>query len=518
MKKGCDAYLVYVLDTKVSESKIESVHVVCEFSDVFPKELPGATVFSKIDSRSGYYQLRVKNSDVPKAAFRMSKCEFWLPEVGFLGHIVSADGIQVYPSKISAVIDWKPPRNLSEVRSFLGLDGYYRPFVKGFSMIATPMTRLLHKYVKFEWSKKCQQSFDQLKALLTKTLVLVQPESLKPHEMNYPAHDLELAAIVFALKVWRHHLYGEKCNIFTDHKSLKYIMTHKDLNLRQRRWLELLKDYELVIDYHPVKANVVADALSRKYLFALRAMNTRLTMFDDGLTLVKLKAKPVFLQQIYEAQKCDTELQAKRIQYEANSDSNYEIGANDCLMFRNKICVPKKFELIQKILHEAHSSCLSFILGVPNMYNDLKKLYWWSVRSDFSLDRLVELYIAEIFRLHEVPVSIISDRDPRYTSQFWKNLQETLQFEGNWEKYSLFVEFTYNNSFQTSIKMAPYEALYGHKCRTLLYWTELSKKKIHGVDLIRETKEKVKVICDYLKTALDRQKSYADLKRKDIEF
>ena len=164
---------------------------------------------------------------------KFNKCEFWLREVSFLGHVVSASGIWVDPSKILAILDWKPPRNVSEVRSFLGLAGYYRRFVKGFSMIATPMTRLLQKDVKFEWSEKCQKSFDQLKALLTEALVLILPESgkkfviyseaslnglgyvlkqkgkamaytsrqLKPHKKNYRTHDLELAAIVFALKI-----------------------------------------------------------------------------------------------------------------------------------------------------------------------------------------------------------------------------------------------------------------------------------------------------------------------------
>ena len=176
-------------------------------------------------------------------------------------------------------------------------------------------------------------SFEKLKALLTKAQVLVQPQprkefviysnaslnglgcvlmqegkviayasrQLKLHEKNYPMHDLELAAIVFALKIWRHYLYGEKCRIFTDHKSLKYLMSQKDLNLRQRRWLELIKDYELVIDYHPGKANVVADALSRKSLFALRAMGTMLTLSDDGSMLVELRARPLFLQQIWDS-------------------------------------------------------------------------------------------------------------------------------------------------------------------------------------------------------------------------
>ena len=153
------------------------------------------------------------------------------------------------------VVEWKPPRNVTEVRSFLGLAGYYRRFVKGFSMTASPMTRLLQKNVKYEWSEKCQRSFDKLKAFLTEAPVLTQPtggreyvifsdaslnglecvlmqegkvvayasRQLKPHERNYPTHDLELAAIVFALKIWRHYLYGEKCFIYTDHKSLKYL-------------------------------------------------------------------------------------------------------------------------------------------------------------------------------------------------------------------------------------------------------------------------------------------------------
>ncbi|KAK8701468.1 hypothetical protein V6N13_019855 [Hibiscus sabdariffa] len=165
-----------------------------------------------------------------------------------------------------------------------------------FSSIAVDLTKLIRKYVPFVWSETQQRSFDQLKQALTHSLVFTQPESgkeftvysdtshleldcilmhdgkvvayasrqLKPHESNYPTHDLELAAIVFALKIWRQYLYGEKCYLYTDHKSLKYLLTQKDLNLRQRRWMELLKDYDLVIDYHHGKANVVADALSHK--------------------------------------------------------------------------------------------------------------------------------------------------------------------------------------------------------------------------------------------------------------
>ena len=172
---------------------------------------------------------------------KLGKCEFWLNEVSFLGHLVSEEGIRVDPRKIEVIIEWKPSRNVTEVRSFLGLAGYYRRLVKGFSITATPMTILLQKNVKFEWSEKCQVSFDKLKVFLAEALVFTQPiygkeyvifsdfplnglecvlmqdgkvvayasRQLKPYEKNYPTHDLELVVIVFALKIWRHYLYGK---------------------------------------------------------------------------------------------------------------------------------------------------------------------------------------------------------------------------------------------------------------------------------------------------------------------
>ena len=255
---------------------------------------------------------------------KLRKCEFWLREVSFLGHIVSEEGIRVVPKKIEVIIEWKPPKNVTEVRSFLGLVGYYRRFVKGFSMTTGPMTRLLQKNVKFEWSEKCQVSFENLKALLTEAPVLTQPtyskeyvifsdaslnglgcvlmqegkvvayvsRQLKPHEKNYPTHDLELVAIVFALKIWRHYIYGEKYFIYTDHKSFKYLPSKRELNLIQHRWMELIKDYDCVIDYHPEKANVVAEALNRKSVQTLRALNAHLSLSNDGAMVAELIAKP----------------------------------------------------------------------------------------------------------------------------------------------------------------------------------------------------------------------------------
>jgi hypothetical protein len=222
--------------------------------------------------------------------------EFWLDIVKFLGHTISKDGISVDSSKVQEVMDWKPPSSVHQISSFLGLASYYHRFIPDFSRIAKPMTELLKKGVKFSWNEKCEEAFHTLRAHLTTALVLAQPDTsrtfdvycdasgiglgcvlmqdnrviayasraLRAHEENYPTHDLELAAVIHALKLWRHHLMGTKCNIYTDHKSLKYIFTQADLNMRQRRWLELIKDYDLEVHYHPGKANVVADALSRK--------------------------------------------------------------------------------------------------------------------------------------------------------------------------------------------------------------------------------------------------------------
>ncbi|XP_073354657.1 uncharacterized protein [Aegilops tauschii subsp. strangulata] len=226
---------------------------------------------------------------------KFSKCEFWLRQVGFLGHILNQEGVAVDPEKVKAILDWKPPANVTDVRSFLGSVGYYRRFIEGFSTVAKPMTQLLKKDKKFVWTEACEQSFQELKKKLTTAPVLTVPDihksfevycdasrkglgcvlmqdgkvvayasrQLRKHEENYPTHDLELAAVIHALKEWRHFLLGNRCEIYTDHKSLKYIFTQPELNLRQRRWLELVKDYDVGIHYHPGKANVVADALSR---------------------------------------------------------------------------------------------------------------------------------------------------------------------------------------------------------------------------------------------------------------
>ncbi|WVZ64064.1 hypothetical protein U9M48_013634 [Paspalum notatum var. saurae] len=276
--------------------------------DILFDQLAGARVFSKIDLRSGYYQIKIRDEDMPKTAFstryglyeylvmsfgltnalaffmymmnsvfmneldkehklyaKFSKCAFWLREVSFLGHILSEKGVAVDPSKVD-VLNWKQPETVTEIRSFLVLAGYYRRFIKDFSKTAKPMTSLTKKNARYVWSPNCEEAFQTLKMLLTSAPVLAQPDVTKPfdvycdasgnglgcvlmqegrviayasrqlrkHEVNYPTHDLELAAVVHTLKIWRHYLLGNTCHIYTDHKSLKYI-TQPELNMRQRR-------------------------------------------------------------------------------------------------------------------------------------------------------------------------------------------------------------------------------------------------------------------------------------------
>ncbi|GKC74854.1 putative reverse transcriptase domain-containing protein [Tanacetum coccineum] len=294
---------------------------------LFFKKKDGS-VYSKIDLRSGYHQLRVREEDIPKTAFRtryglpfgltnapavfvdlmnrvckpyldkfmivfiddiliysknkkeheehlkavlellkkeelyakFSKCEFWLPKVQFLGHMIDSQGIHVDPAKIEFIKDWASPKTPTEIRQFLGLAGYYRRFIEGFLKIAKTMTKLTQKKVIKDFIAYCDASIKGLSAALMQRekVIAYASRQLKIYEKNYTTHNLELGAVVFALKIWRHYLYGTKCTVFTDHKSLQHILNQKELNMRQRHWLELLSDYDCEIRYHPGKENTEA--------------------------------------------------------------------------------------------------------------------------------------------------------------------------------------------------------------------------------------------------------------------
>jgi hypothetical protein len=300
--------------------------------------------------------------------------------VAFLGLIVNQQGISVDPKNVTSVVKWQRPATVIEIRGFLGLAGYYRHFVQNFSSIAKLLTRLIEKGVDCEWDNECEVSFQTLKHKLVNAPILSLSESgkrftvytdasriglgcvlmqdgkviaygsrqLKKHERNYPTHDLELAAVVFALKSWRHYFYGETCDIYTDHKSLKYIFTQRELNMRQHRWLELIKEYDLTIQYHPGKANVVADALSRTGV-----PRTEMPLIADldrmGITFcyasvaheeTKMLIQSSLRECVREAQLHDRLLQEVHKHIEAGRPQKFTMEEDGTIFFRGRLCVP----------------------------------------------------------------------------------------------------------------------------------------------------------------------------------
>ncbi|GKA07855.1 putative reverse transcriptase domain-containing protein [Tanacetum coccineum] len=390
----------------------------------------------------------------------------------------------------------------------------------------------------------CDASHKGLGAVLMQKekVIAYASRQLKIHEKNYTTHDLELGAVVFALKMWRHYLYGTKCVVFTDHKSLQHILDQKELNMRQRRWLELLSDYDCELRYHPGKANVVADALSRKS--RPKPLRVRALVMTIGLNL------PV---QILNAQ-----VEARKEENYGTEDlcgmiKNLEPRADETLCLKNRSWIPCFGNLRALIMHESHKSKYSIHPGSDKMYQDLKKLYWWpnmkaeiatyvskcmtcakvkaeyqkpsgllvqpiipiwkweNITMDFvtklpkttsgqdtiwvivdrltksahflpmketdTMEKLTRQYLKEVVSRHGVPVSIISDRDNGQSERTIQMLEDMLRacvmdFGKGWDRHLPLIEFSYNNSYHTSIKAVPFEALYGRKCRSPICWAE----------------------------------------------
>ncbi|GJT98326.1 putative reverse transcriptase domain-containing protein [Tanacetum coccineum] len=587
VKKKDGSFWMCIDYRELNKLTVKNRYPLLRINNLFD-QLQGSRVYSKIELRSGYHQLRVREEDIPKTAFRTryGHYEFQVMPFGLTnapavfmdlmnrvckpyldrfvivfiddiliysksrkeheGHLKlilkllkeeEFEGIHVDPAKIESIRDWASPKTPTEI--LLGLAGYYRQFIKGFSKISRPMMKLTQKSMKFDWGEKAEAAFQLLKQKLCSAPILALPEGSDNfvfHKKNYTTHDLELGAVVFALKMWRYYLYGTKCVMFTNHKSLQHILDQKDLNMRQRRWLELLSDYDCEIRYHPGKANVILSAQSES-----RKEENFITEDLHGMI------------------------------------NKLEPHADEMLCLNNQSWIPYYGDLRALIMHESHKSKYSIHPGSDKMYQDLKKLYWWPnmkakiatytetgqdtiwviidcltksayflpMREDDLLEKLTRQYLKEIVSRHKVPVLIISDHDGRFTSHFLRSLHKALRtqldmsityhlqtddqsertiqtledmlrtcvlnFGKSWDKNLPLVEFLYNNGYHTSIKVAPFEALYGRKCRSPICGAEVRDSQLTGPEIIHETTEKIVQIKSRIQAAHDRQKRYPDI-------
>ncbi|GJU40368.1 putative reverse transcriptase domain-containing protein [Tanacetum coccineum] len=485
---------------------------------------------------------------------KFSKSEFWIPKVQFLGHVIDSQGIHMDPAKIESIKYWVSPKTPTEIRQLFGLAGYYRRFIEGFSKIAKPMTKLTQKKVAFEWGDKQEAAFQTLKHKLCSAPILALPQGaenfivycdashkglgavlmqnekviayasrqLKIHEKNYTTHDLELGAVVFALKIWRHYLYGTKCTVFTDHKSLQHILDQKELNMRQRRWLELLSDYDCEIRYHPGKANVVADALSRKE--RIKPLRVRALVMTIGLDLPKQ-----ILNAQTEAQKPEN-LKNEDVGGMIRKDipkEKLEPRADGTLCLNGRSWLPCYGDLRTVIMHESYKSKYSIHLGSDKMYNDMKKLYWWpNMKADVAtyvskcltcakvkaglrsaiftpmretdfMETLARMYLKE--KALGTNLDMSTAYHPQTDGQSERTIQTledmlracVIDFGNGWVRHLLLVEFSYNNSYHASIKAAPFKALYDQKWHSLVCWAEVGQVQLTGPEMVQETTEKV---------------------------
>ncbi|GKB10413.1 putative reverse transcriptase domain-containing protein [Tanacetum coccineum] len=462
---------------------------------------------------------------------KFSKCDFWLDSVQLLGHVIDRSGVHVDPAKIKAIKSWAALMTPTEVRQFLGLAGYYW---------SAPILALLEGTEDF--MVYCDASVKGYGAMLMQRdkVIAYASRQLKVHEENYTTHNFELGAVVFALRLWRHYLYGMKCVVFTDHKSLRYILNQKELNLTQRRWIELLSDYDCEIRYHPGKANVVVDALSHKGR-------------DKPLRGEAMKRKNVKAEHLGRLIK-----------------PIFEFRPDGTRCFGNRVWFPQYGGLRDLVMHESHKSKYSIHPGSDKMYQDLKLLYWWPnmkadiatyvrITLDFvsgllrtscgydtiwvivdrltksahflpmkktdSMEKLTRLYLKEKKALG-TNLDMSTAYRPQTDGQSKRTIQTledmlracVIDFENSWDRHFPLVEFLYNNSYHASIKAAPYEALYGRKCRSPVCWSEVGDSQLTGPELIHDTTEKIVQIKNRLLAAHSGKKSYADRRLKPLEF
>ncbi|GJV91635.1 putative reverse transcriptase domain-containing protein [Tanacetum coccineum] len=402
---------------------------------------------------------------------KFSKCEFWLPEVQFLGHVINSDGIHVDPSKIKAVKNWEAPRTPSEVHSFPGLAGYYRRFIENFSKIAKSLTILTQKSRTFDWGEEQEKAFQTLKDELCNAPALALPDGPKDFVVYCDASGLGLGCVL--MQRGKVITYASRSVIYTDHKSLQHIFNQKELNMHQRRWIELFSDYDCEICYHPGKENVVADALkaSNEYAVLQRGLDEMIEHRNDGAL--------DYLDRIWVSLKGDMRT---LIMDEGHKSKYYAEHQRPSGLLQQPVITEWKWERIAMDFRTKLPRTSSGHDAIWVIVDRLtKSAHFLPMREDYRMDRLARL-------------------------------------RGSWDVRLPLVEFSYNNSYHSNMRCAPFEALYGRKCRLPIMWAKVREGQLICPELVQETTEKISQIKDRLKAARDHQKSYADKIRKPLEF
>lgn len=652
-------------------------------------QLQGASIFSKLDLRSGYNQVRIKPEHVSRTAFRTryghfeyrvlpfgltnapatfmrlmndvlrplldkcvvvflddilvysrsaeehakhleevlrllrahklyakaSKCDFGVPKVEFLGHMVSKEGIHTCVDKVEAIKSWPVPCTVKDVRSFLGLTGYYRRFVRDYARIARPLSQLTKDGVAFSMDGAALEAFEELKRRMAAAPVLRMADPALPFvvttdasgyavgavleqeedgvrrpvayhsrtlskaQLNWPAYDKEMYAIIEAIRVWEHHLKARKFDVYTDHQPLRYLRDQRKLPRRQAGYLDLLANFEFEVHYKPGRRNVVADALSRRtdvpevaHVAAVVPAEALVRQIRDGYErdpyFVRVKAE-------LEGESDDTTAEGRRWQRQ------FRRVAEDGLIYEMRhsiprLCVPNAGRLRADLIREHHDAPAAGHFGIERTVARLQRHYWWpTLRNDVTryvrscdacqrnkpsqqhpagllqplpvpagrwqelamdlvvqlprtprghdailvvVDRLTKrahfiatrgnadapelarLFIDNVFRLHGMPRSIVSDRDARFMSRFWRalfgildvklrpstafhpqtdgqtertnrTLEQVLRHyvnfrQDDWDRWLSVVEFAYNDADQESIRMSPFFCDLGRHPRT----------------------------------------------------